>query len=102
MGEEEKFKIPSKEPPTITNGGALNRWMAIKDSLVQRVWPLRSYSREMVAKHNQREDCWVIMNGIVLDITHFLKYHPGGADILIKYAGQDITNPFCIYPPASD
>jgi hypothetical protein len=31
-----------------------------------------------VAKHNTEGDCWVVVNGEVLDATPFLPDHPGG------------------------
>lgn len=31
-----------------------------------------------VAKHNTESDCWVVVNGEVLDATPFLADHPGG------------------------
>ncbi len=44
-----------------------------------------------VAKHNSREDCWVIVNGKAYDVTEFLPEHPGGPAIIVKYAGRDAT-----------
>jgi L-lactate dehydrogenase (cytochrome) len=36
----------------------------------------------------------VIIGQIVYDITSFLDKHPGGASILLQYAGQDATQAF--------
>lgn len=47
-----------------------------------------------MATHIGDKDCWVIMMGMVLDITKYLEYHPGGSTILKKFAGQDITQAF--------
>lgn len=48
-------------------------------------------SAEEVAKHNTRDDCWVIVNGKAYDVTEFLPEHPGGPGIIVKYAGKDAT-----------
>lgn len=32
-----------------------------------------------VAKHASAEDCWVVVNGKVYDLTAFAPNHPGGA-----------------------
>jgi alkylation response protein AidB-like acyl-CoA dehydrogenase/predicted heme/steroid binding protein len=49
---------------------------------------------EDVSKHNSEADCWVVVDGVVYDVTKFLKAHPGGKSILLAYAGKDITNEF--------
>ncbi|RCI06724.1 fatty acid alpha-hydroxylase [Rhizopus stolonifer] len=49
------------------------------------------YSIKQVEEHNTLESLWVIFNDRVYDITEFAKDHPGGDDILLKYAGKDIT-----------
>lgn len=55
---------------------------------------------EEVAKHNNREDCWVIVHGRAYDVTAFLPEHPGGPNIILKYAGKDATETYePIHPP---
>jgi len=54
----------------------------------------RVISPEEVAKHNSDKDCWVIVNGQVLDVTKFLPEHPGGAKAILLYAGKDATEEF--------
>ena len=53
-----------------------------------------SLSYEEIALHDQPDDCWVIINGGVYDVTNFLNYHPGGEDILLNYGGRDATEMF--------
>jgi predicted heme/steroid binding protein len=52
------------------------------------------YSLADVAKHNKPEDCWVVVNGEVLDVTDFLADHPGGKKAILIYAGRDATEEF--------
>lgn len=49
------------------------------------------YTKQQVLKHNTINDCWVICNNNVYDITDFLKKHPVGYNIILKKAGSDIT-----------
>ena len=43
-----------------------------------------------VAKHTSRTSLWISYKGRVYDITHFIDDHPGGDDIVLKYAGTDV------------
>ncbi|KAL4080157.1 FAD binding domain-containing protein [Scleroderma yunnanense] len=47
-----------------------------------------------VAKHNKKDDVWVVVNGQVLDVTSFLPDHPGGEKAILLYAGRDATEEF--------
>eukprot|EP00808_Paulinella_micropora_P010291 g60298.t1 len=47
-----------------------------------------------VAKHNTAEDCWVVLDGKVYDVTSLLSNHPGGNGILLAHAGKDVTDQF--------
>ncbi|KAI0090708.1 glyoxylate dehydrogenase [Irpex rosettiformis] len=53
-----------------------------------------------VAEHANRDSCWIIVHGKVYDVTEFLDEHPGGARIILKYAGKDATEAYePIHPP---
>lgn len=52
------------------------------------------YSLADVGKHNKPDDCWVVVNGEVLDVTDFLADHPGGKKAILIYAGRDATEEF--------
>ncbi|KAJ7446514.1 FMN-dependent dehydrogenase-domain-containing protein [Mycena galericulata] len=58
------------------------------------------WSLEQVAEHNSPTSCWVIIKNNVYDVTDFLQEHPGGAKIILKYAGRDATDAYePIHPP---
>merc|ERR1719331_1162982 len=53
-----------------------------------------------VAKHTTKESCWVVVNGEVLDVTKFLKDHPGSELAILTFGGKDATEEFnMIHPP---
>ncbi|KAL1922943.1 uncharacterized protein VTP21DRAFT_9319 [Calcarisporiella thermophila] len=54
----------------------------------------RPITAEEVAKHTSEDDCWVIINGKVLDVTKFLPDHPGGKRAIMIYAGRDASEEF--------
>merc|ERR1711972_907283 len=58
------------------------------------------YTLDEVAKHTSKSDCWVVVNGEVLDVTKFLSEHPGGELAILTFAGKDASEEFnMIHPP---
>jgi L-lactate dehydrogenase (cytochrome) len=53
--------------------------------------PRGGVSYAELQRHTTRSSLWVLINGIVYDLTAFLSSHPGGTDPLLKYAGKDAT-----------
>jgi L-lactate dehydrogenase (cytochrome) len=53
-----------------------------------------------VAKHNTDDDCWVVIHGKAYDVTEFKEDHPGGKNIILKWAGKDATHTYDpVHPP---
>eukprot|EP00035_Acanthoeca_spectabilis_P025942 m.460580 g.460580 ORF g.460580 m.460580 type:complete len:520 (-) comp22071_c0_seq1:63-1622(-) len=54
----------------------------------------RTVSLTELRRHATREDCWTSIHGKVYNVTTFLDEHPGGAKVILKYAGQDSSRGF--------
>eukprot|EP00472_Partenskyella_glossopodia_P001488 CAMPEP_0197530298 /NCGR_PEP_ID=MMETSP1318-20131121/31384_1 /TAXON_ID=552666 /ORGANISM="Partenskyella glossopodia, Strain RCC365" /LENGTH=539 /DNA_ID=CAMNT_0043086059 /DNA_START=53 /DNA_END=1669 /DNA_ORIENTATION=+ len=48
-------------------------------------------------EHASETDCWIAVDGMVLDVTSFLDAHPGGRKILLKEGGKDATKKFKMF-----
>lgn len=60
----------------------------------------KSFTLDEVSSHRTREDCWIVVSGQVLDVTKFLRDHPGGALPLLAVAGKDATAEYnLVHPP---
>ena len=49
---------------------------------------------EAVAQKNTVDNCWVVVSGIVYDLTGYANSHPGGAVNIANLCGTDATNAF--------
>lgn len=47
-----------------------------------------------VAQHDNANDCWLIIEDNVYVVTSFLPRHPGGAERITPFCGQDATTAF--------
>uniref|UniRef100_A0A7C9DYF6 Cytochrome b5 heme-binding domain-containing protein n=1 Tax=Opuntia streptacantha TaxID=393608 RepID=A0A7C9DYF6_OPUST len=52
------------------------------------------FSMEEAAQHNTKDDCWVVIDGKVYDVTPYLDEHPGGDDVLLTATGKDAQEEF--------
>ena len=50
-----------------------------------------------VRQHNTMEDGWSVINGVVYNVTPYVRFHPGGAAILKAAMGKDATQLFHKY-----
>jgi flavocytochrome c len=51
-------------------------------------------SMEEVEEHNDDGDCWVVIHGVVYDLTEFAGEHPAGAESIHILAGKDGSEAF--------
>lgn len=54
----------------------------------------RSYTLSELSSHKSPSDCWLAINGNVYNVTQYLDFHPGGADIILMFCGQDATKAY--------
>lgn len=77
----------------------------------------RTIAARTVLQHNKPDDCWIVVDDEVWDVTTFHQEHPGGASskfryrniiicvhetwltfrcyqVILKYAGRDATEPY--------
>ena len=71
--------------------GAAAQEEAKPTDLSQWKVPEKEFTMEEVAKHNKKDDLWIVVKGVVLDVTNWLDEHPGGANALFNFMGRDAT-----------
>lgn len=74
----------SSDPAKVT------RPNGIKDFKV----PDEEFSLEEVAKHNKKEDLWIAVKGVVMNVTDWVDEHPGGPQALFSHMGRDASEEF--------
>ncbi|KAG8527160.1 uncharacterized protein KY384_008590 [Bacidia gigantensis] len=56
--------------------------------------PEKEFSMDEIAKHNKKDDLWIAVKGVVLDVTNWLDEHPGGPQALFSHMGKDASEEF--------
>lgn len=51
-------------------------------------------SIQELGRHASQDDAWIAINGTIWDVTAFAPTHPGGAEIVYEYLGQDATKAY--------
>jgi cytochrome b involved in lipid metabolism len=72
---------------------------------ITKVATLPKYSLEEVEQHTIVGDGWIILTGLfdgidqslVVDVSQYIRKHPGGIAIMKPYLGSDCTNEFLVY-----
>ncbi|KXG46337.1 Inositolphosphorylceramide-B hydroxylase [Penicillium griseofulvum] len=53
---------------------------------------LPTFTSAEVKSHNTAKSCYITLGANVYDVTDFLESHPGGGDLILEYAGQDVKD----------
>lgn len=60
---------------------------------------LPSFTMSEVGSHVTKNDCWVVIDGKVINVTNFLAEHPGGEQVILNKAGKDVSKIFKMIHP---
>lgn len=44
---------------------------------------LKEYTMDDVEIHDEEDDCWIVIDNKVYDVTDFLDEHPGGGELIL-------------------
>ncbi len=61
---------------------------------------LRKISLTEISQHNTQDDCWLVINNKVYEVTEFVSKHPGGR-ALLEGCGKNATELFDTRPMGS-
>jgi len=65
-----------------------------RTALVMAMGRTTQFTLDEVAKHADKDSCWLVIEGKVYAVEKFLNEHPGGEDVLLETAGRDATREF--------
>ncbi|KAI2469331.1 Flavocytochrome c [Annulohypoxylon bovei var. microspora] len=81
-------------PTPTAEGGKSSQPAAKPQSAKKFEIPNKEFTIEEVAEHNKKEDLWVVVKGVVMDLTNWLEEHPGGPNAIMNFMGRDATEEF--------
>ncbi|SCV02670.1 LAMI_0H01772g1_1 [Lachancea mirantina] len=93
IGGQRRMRILAGAIALGTTAFSINYWAdaskiknnELRDSAKAPVSPFE------VVKHDKENDCWVVINQYVYDLTEFIPMHPGGQAIIKANAGKDVS-----------
>lgn len=63
------------------------------DRQIENIW---AFTINEICQHNNKNDCWIIINNYVYDVTEFLSEHPDGIKSILLFAGKDATDEYIL------
>ncbi len=52
------------------------------------------WTTELIARHTTNTDCWIVVDGVIYDVTEYIPLHPGGSETILNTCGTDATEAF--------
>ncbi|KAG8661632.1 cytochrome b5 [Manihot esculenta] len=75
---KERFLRETKETPVLNSMPTLTKL----------------YTMHEASQHKTKEDCWIVIDGKVYDVSSYLDEHPGGDDVVLATIGKDAADDF--------
>jgi len=77
-------------------------WLAVLGFWVTDAWlPVppavaveKRYTLQELARHNQPNDCWMAIDGMVYDFSTYLPQHPSEPSVMLPWCGKEATQAF--------
>jgi len=69
----------------------LTSYRCLLSGLKKKAETLPTYTWDEISKHTGSTDKWIVIEGLVYDVSTWMKRHPGGAKIISHFGGQDTT-----------
>lgn len=87
-------------PPNPTTTSSCNSFVVGAENTTHTTKSKKIYSWEQIRLHNSLQDCWVVVEGKVHDVTEWVSKHPGG-NLIALGAGREATALVYSYHPSS-
>lgn len=80
-------------------------WVAVVGIRVASLWLPESsmateistdnlYTLDTVALHASADDCWMVIEGQVYDLSAYVSRHPSNPDVILAWCGKEATNAY--------
>ena len=73
---------------------AASLWLPEPLAASARVTAEPRYSLAELIPHSQANDCWMAIDGVVYDFTHYLPQHPAPPELMMAWCGKEATQAF--------
>ncbi|CEO96675.1 unnamed protein product (mitochondrion) [Plasmodiophora brassicae] len=87
-----KGEITGVQKVPLAPGHSAMDWVRVTSAMPT---PNRTrYTMAQVAQHCTRNDAWIVLHGLVYDVTRYVDFHPGGPSEIMRGVGRDATQLF--------
>jgi len=81
-------------PPSSTPNGVINPPIITNNTSQKIKRKPGTFTTTEVTKHNTANDCYLIINNNVYDVSPYIDMHPGGRSIITSRCGEKVTGIF--------
>lgn len=74
-------------PRPVRGGAAVNPVLELRHSDIRK----NIYTWSEIRRHNTVNDCWLVVRGVVYDVSEFLVHHPAGISSILRHAATEAS-----------